>query len=248
MRLTKHSRSALLCEHALATSLIAILFLFVHAMVSTDEQVLKVWANGEGALIIFAAMHAWLTAPLWIVLGFGYLVRRVIAASPSRFGGQARGDQPVTGARLDIWPIIYCGEAAFIAAISDVALATLINLKAHNNTHWLMYPWGVMALATIGIAALRTVCDLKSMDTPSRAISGETNSADRVLNWFGEAAIAAMFSSLIPVIGMGWMHVSDDPLTADLASIQPVAFAIAMIPIALMIMRRGIAWAWRQRR
>jgi hypothetical protein len=244
MRSITHSRSALLCEHALATSLIAILFFIVHAMASTDQQVLKVWANGEGALIIVAAMHAWLTASLLIVLGFGYLVRRVITASLSRLGKQARGGRQVVAPRLGIWPIIYSSEAAFIAATSDVALATLVNLKAHNNTHWLLYPWGVMVLATIGICLLRAVCHPQSMDTPARAISSETDPADRVCDWFGEAAVAAMFSSLIPVIGMGWMHISDDPLTADLASIQPVAFAVAMIPVALMIMRRGAIRAW----
>jgi hypothetical protein len=239
MRLTKHSRGALVCEYALATSLIAILFFIVHVMESTDEQVLKLWANGEGALIIVAAMHAWLTAPLLIVLGFGYLVRRVMAASPARLGRQTRGDQSLASSRLGIRLIVYGSEAAFIAAISDVALATLVSLEAHNNTHWLLYPWGIMALATIGICFLRAVFDLQSMDTSARAISGETDPSDQARDWFGEAAMAAMFSSLIPVVGMGWMHNSDDPLTADLTSVQPVALAIAMIPIALMIMRRG---------
>lgn len=69
-----------------------------------------------------------------------------------------------------------------------------------------------------------------------------------ISDWFGEAVIAAVLSSMIPVLGMGWMHLSDDPLTADLVEIQPDMFGIAMIPIALMIIRRGAVWALRRLR
>ena len=248
MRLLAHSRSALLCEHAIATSLIAIVFFIVHAVLSTDEQVLKVWASGEGALIIFAAMHAWLTAPLLILLEFGYLVRRIAAASRRRSRKKAKGYPQIVAAGARIWPIVYIAEAAFVAATSDVVLAAFVNLKVHNNVHWLLYPWGVVALALIAVCLLRGVCQARSMAGHSLAVPNEGGPADRVCDWFGEAAIAATFSSLIVVVGLGWMHISDDPLTADLASIQPVAFAVAMFPIGFMAIRRGAIRAWRRTR
>lgn len=126
-------------------------------------------------------------------------------------------------------------------------LLTFVDLKAYKNMHWVLYPWGVMAAALIGAWSLRAVCHPQSTEPTAAAGRGDMDLLDQLWDWFGEAMLAAAFGSLIVVIGMAWKYIPGDPLSADLAPVNPVILAVGTIPLALMLMRRGITWAWRQR-
>ena len=143
-----------------------------------------------------------------------------------------------------MWHVVYSSEAVFAAAASDVMLLTFVDLKAYNNMHWVLYPWGFMAAVWIGVWSLRAACYAQSTEPAT----GDMDPLGGLWDWFCEAMLATAFGSLIVVIGMAWRYVPGDPLSADLVPVNLVILAAGMIPIALMIMRRGIAWAWRHRR
>lgn len=231
MRRVLGARAALFAEYVVWNSLIAAVAYGALVNFVDSERVRTTWASPNGALILFSVVHGWLTVPLSLVLAVGYLIYRAGSAWRVRHPGGDQQFRHFAAGRWPLWPIVYSGQAALIAVGVDAAFLTLVDLKPHGNFHWLLYPWAIAALGLLGVWTIH-------------ALFWPVSTGD--WDWFGEAVLAAVFSSMIPVVGMGWVHFSDDPLTADLAAIQPVMFAVAMIPIALMVMRRGLAWAWRR--
>lgn len=238
-------RMALLCEYVVWTSLIAVVTYVLLVTLSPYERTQRIWANPMGALTFFSVVHTWLTAPLSIILALGHLVRRAVTAWRPRRGAKDDRTVRVAVARWPIWPIVYSGQAAFSAAVSDILLLTLASVQLyHHNTHWVLYPWGVMAAVLFAAWSLRAVCHPVSADQTAAIGNSDLEPSDRLWDWFGEAMIAAGFSSLVVVIVMAWRFVPGDPLTAELVPVNFFILAAGMIPIALMVVRRGAVWTW----
>jgi len=179
--------------------------------------------------MFFLVVHGWPTAPLCIVLALGYLLRRAATMWRSR------------------WHLIYSVEAAACAVAGDVMILAFLRLKLHGNAHWLQYPWGLMGAVLVGVWSLGAVWHPERRGR-TEATYDATGRLDRLSDWFGEATIAAGLGSLIVVVVMAGRFVPGDPLSADLVPVHLAILAAGTLPLALMIVRRGIAWVWRHRR
>lgn len=240
------ARAVLFGEYVAWISLIAAAAYGALIAFGTSERVQTIWANPKGALLFFSVVHGWLTVPLSIVLAFGYLLRHAITTWRWRHAASDGNTERLAPSRWPIWPAVYGGEAAFGAAVSDVMLLTFDNLKLYNNMHWLLYPWGVMAAALLGVWTLRAVCHPQTAASTAAAQNADADPLDRLWDWFGEATLAAAFGSLIAIVGMAWRFIPGDPFSAGLVPVNLAILAAGTLPIGLMIARRGIAWAWRR--
>ncbi len=224
------SRFRLFLEH-LAWTTLGILSWEIYARLNLTfltEPVIGDW------LSVFPYVYFWLNLPLAIVLSCGWLLRRksVGRAVLTAASGERTPKKWPLG--MPAWLGVQVTLGAGAAGLIDVLLMMGGDLGRSSDWHWLLFPWGEVGIAVFVVSVLREALYPEASRGMGTRAPKTFDAITYLWDWFGDAVVAAVFSSLL-LVALAATLFGD--LTRDELPDYVAAAGVALLPLCCMFFR-----------